>query len=75
MANIVANLRILLRTLACAQELLRQALGQMLEVILEPVHAVQLAVNLMMQEVRKVLNAVMVVLMRIQEHLIVISKV
>lgn len=74
-ANILANLRILLRTLACAQELLRQALGQMLEVILEPVHAVRLAVNLMMQEVRKVLNAVMVVLMRIQEHLIVISKV
>ncbi|XP_032310807.1 DC-STAMP domain-containing protein 2 isoform X1 [Drosophila ananassae] len=71
-ANILANLRILLRTLACAQELLRQALGQMLEVILEPVHAVRLAVNLMMQEVRKVLNAVMVVLMRIQEHLIVI---
>ncbi|KAH8262521.1 hypothetical protein KR026_010084 [Drosophila bipectinata] len=71
-ANLIANLKVLLRSLACAQELLRQALGQMMEVIMEPVHAVQLAVNLMMQEVRKVLNTVMVVLLRIQEHLSVI---
>ncbi|XP_041564385.1 DC-STAMP domain-containing protein 2 [Drosophila elegans] len=71
-ANILANLKVMLRSLACGQELLRQALGQMLDVILEPVNAIQLAVDLLLQEVRRVLKQAMVVLLRIQEHLIAI---
>ncbi|KAH8236140.1 hypothetical protein KR032_009076 [Drosophila birchii] len=70
--NILANLKVMLRTLACGQELLRQALGQMLDVILEPVNAIRLAVDLMLQEVNKVLNQTMSVLLRMQEHLMVV---
>jgi len=73
-ANILANLKVMLRSLACGQEVLRQALGQMLDVIMEPVNAIQLAVDLLLQEVRRVLNLAMVVLLRIQEHLIAISE-
>lgn len=64
----------MVRSLACGQELLRQALGQMLDVILEPVHAIQLAVDLMLQEVNRVLDQIMSVLHRIQEHLIAVSE-
>ncbi|XP_017066413.1 DC-STAMP domain-containing protein 2 isoform X1 [Drosophila eugracilis] len=71
-ANIVANLKVMLRSLSCGQELLRQALGQMLDVILEPVNAIQLAVDLLLLEVRRVLKQAMVVLLRIQEHMIAI---
>ncbi|KAH8378867.1 hypothetical protein KR009_001838, partial [Drosophila setifemur] len=74
LVNIVANLKVLLRSLACSQEVLRQALGQMLDVIMEPVQAVRLAVDLMLKEVRGVLKSVMVILVRIQEYLIVISE-
>ncbi|XP_020816188.1 DC-STAMP domain-containing protein 2-like isoform X2 [Drosophila serrata] len=70
--NILANLEVLLRSLACGQELLRLALGQMLDVILEPVNAIRLAVDLMLQEVNKVLNQIMSVLLRMQVHLIVV---
>lgn len=73
-ANILANLKVMLRSLACGQELLRQALGQMLDVILEPVNAIQLAVDLLMREVRRVLKLAMVVLLRIQDQLIAISE-
>jgi len=73
-ANILANLKVMLRSLACGQEVLRQALGQMLDVIMEPVNAIQLAVDLLLQEVRRVLNLAMVVLLRIQERLIAISE-
>ncbi|XP_043062960.1 DC-STAMP domain-containing protein 2 isoform X3 [Drosophila yakuba] len=71
-ANIVSNLKVMLRSLACGQELLRQALGQMLDVILEPVNAIQLAVDLLLQEVRRVLKLAMLVLLRIQDHLVAI---
>ncbi|XP_070070381.1 DC-STAMP domain-containing protein 2 isoform X2 [Drosophila takahashii] len=71
-ANILANLQVMLRSLACGQEVLRQALGQMLDVIMEPVNAIQLAVNLLLHEVRRVLNLAMVVLLRLQQHLIAI---
>ncbi|XP_070142057.1 DC-STAMP domain-containing protein 2 isoform X2 [Drosophila kikkawai] len=71
-ANILANLKVLLRSLACGQQLLRQALGQMLDVIMEPVNAIRLAVDLMLTEVNKVLNQIMSVLLRMQEHLMVV---
>ncbi|XP_017066414.1 uncharacterized protein LOC108104706 isoform X2 [Drosophila eugracilis] len=74
-ANIVANLKVMLRSLSCGQELLRQALGQMLDVILEPVNAIQLAVDLLLLEVRRVLKQAMVVLLRIQEHMIAITTI
>eukprot|EP00099_Drosophila_melanogaster_P002511 NP_001137858.1 uncharacterized protein Dmel_CG6845, isoform D [Drosophila melanogaster] len=74
-ANILANLKVMLRSLACGQELLRQALGQMLDVILEPVNAIQLAVDLLMREVRRVLKLAMVVLLRIQDQLIAITSI
>ncbi|KAH8258678.1 hypothetical protein KR038_003940 [Drosophila bunnanda] len=70
--NIVANLKVMLRTLACGQEVLRQALGQMLDVIMEPVNAIRLAVDLMLHEVNKVLDEIMSVLLRMQEHLMVV---
>ncbi|XP_016982315.1 DC-STAMP domain-containing protein 2 isoform X2 [Drosophila rhopaloa] len=65
-------MKVMLRSLACGQELLRRALGQMLDVILEPVNAIQLAVDLLLQEVRRVLKQAMLVLLRIQDHLIAI---
>ncbi|KAH8322315.1 hypothetical protein KR059_012470, partial [Drosophila kikkawai] len=71
-ANILANLKVLLRSLACGQQLLRLALGQMLDVIMEPVNAIRLAVDLMLTEVNKVLNHIMSVLLRMQEHLMVV---
>ncbi|KAH8286174.1 hypothetical protein KR054_003612, partial [Drosophila jambulina] len=71
-ANILVNLKVMLRSLSCGQELLREALGQMLDVILEPVNAIRLAVNLMLKEVNKVLNQIMSVLLRMQEHLMVV---
>ncbi|KAH8378862.1 hypothetical protein KR009_001831 [Drosophila setifemur] len=70
--NIIDNLKVLMRSLACNQVLLSQAIGQMLDVIMEPVHAVQLSVDLMLNEVRGVLKGVMVILVSIQVHLIVI---
>ncbi|KAH8274942.1 hypothetical protein KR018_001776 [Drosophila ironensis] len=71
-ANIIANLKVLLRSLACAQELLRLALGQMLDVVLEPVRAIKLALELMLEEVRKVIGLITEILMRILEEMILI---
>ncbi|XP_030375646.1 DC-STAMP domain-containing protein 2-like [Scaptodrosophila lebanonensis] len=71
-ANIFANLRVLLRSLACSQELLRQALLQILDVIMEPVEAIKLAIELLLEEVRRVMEHVMEVLLRIQGYLLLI---
>ncbi|KAM8709447.1 hypothetical protein ACLKA7_016279 [Drosophila subpalustris] len=69
-ANIMANLKVLLRSLGCGQELLRQAIGQMMDVVLEPIKAVQLAMELLLDEVRRVLRLVMDLLIRIQGFLL-----
>ncbi|XP_068142229.1 DC-STAMP domain-containing protein 2 [Drosophila tropicalis] len=71
-ANILANLMVMLRSLACGQELLRQVLGQMLDVILEPIHAIQTAISLLLNEVRRVLKHIMEMLLRIQAYLMII---
>ncbi|XP_034482136.1 DC-STAMP domain-containing protein 2-like isoform X2 [Drosophila innubila] len=65
-ANIMTNLKVLLRSLGCGQELLRQAIGQMMDVVLEPIKAVQLAIELLLDEVRRVLRLVMDLLIHIQ---------
>ncbi|XP_030079482.1 DC-STAMP domain-containing protein 2-like [Drosophila hydei] len=71
-ANILANLMVLLRSLACAQELLRQALGHMMDVIAEPVRAVHMAIELLMDELRRVMRQLMELLLRIQSYLLLI---
>ncbi|BFF98397.1 DC-STAMP domain-containing protein 2 [Drosophila madeirensis] len=71
-ANILANLKVMLRSMACGQELLRQALGQMLDVLLEPAKSIKMAIELMLDEVRRVLKQVLETLLRIQEHLLII---
>ncbi|XP_034109518.1 DC-STAMP domain-containing protein 2-like [Drosophila albomicans] len=69
-ANIMANLRIMLQSLDCGQQLLRQAIGQLLDVLLEPIKTVQSAVGLMLDEVRRVLRQVMDLLLSIQSYLL-----
>ncbi|XP_064548769.1 DC-STAMP domain-containing protein 2-like [Drosophila montana] len=71
-ANILANLMALLRSLACGQALLRLAIGQMLEVVMEPVRAVHLAIDQLLEELRRVLQQVLQLLLRIQSYLLVI---
>ncbi|XP_043071420.1 DC-STAMP domain-containing protein 2 [Drosophila grimshawi] len=71
-ANILANLMAMLRSLACGQELLRQAVGQMLDVALEPVRAVQSAIELLLNELRRVLRQMMELLLRLQGYLLII---
>lgn len=65
---------VLLRSLACAQELLRQALGHMMDVIAEPVRAVHMAIELLMDELRRVMRQLMELLLRIQSYLLLISE-
>ncbi|XP_032291377.1 DC-STAMP domain-containing protein 2 isoform X3 [Drosophila virilis] len=71
-ANILANLMALLRSLACGQELLRLAIGQMLDVVMEPVRAVHMAIDQLLEELRRVLQQVLQLLLRIQSYLLVI---
>ncbi|XP_030560934.1 DC-STAMP domain-containing protein 2-like isoform X1 [Drosophila novamexicana] len=71
-ANILANLMALLRSLACGQELLRLAIGQMLDVVMEPVRAIHMAIDQLLEELRRVLQQVLQLLLRIQSYLLVI---
>ncbi|TDG45152.1 hypothetical protein AWZ03_008402 [Drosophila navojoa] len=71
-ANIVANLMALLRSLACGQELLRQALGHMIDMFKEPVRAVQMAIEQLLDELRRVMRQLLDLLVRIQSYLMVI---
>lgn len=73
-ANILANLMALLRSLACGQELLRLAIGQMLDVVMEPVRAIHMAIDQLLEELRRVLQQVLQLLLRIQSYLLVISE-
>ncbi|ALC44070.1 CG6845, partial [Drosophila busckii] len=71
-ANILANVMVMLRSLACSQELLRQVLSQMLDVLLEPVQALRTAFTFMMEEVRRVLRQLTLLLLRIQSYMLII---
>ncbi|XP_026849990.1 DC-STAMP domain-containing protein 2 [Drosophila persimilis] len=71
-ANILANLKVMLRSLACGQELLRQELGQMMDVLIEPAKSIKMAIDLMLDEMRQALSQVMEPLLRIQDYLIII---
>ncbi|KAH8301950.1 hypothetical protein KR044_001248 [Drosophila immigrans] len=68
-ANIMANLKILLQSLDCGQRQLRQAIGQLLDVLLEPVKTMQSAIELLLDEVRRVLRQTKDLLQRIQNIL------
>ncbi|KAH8371067.1 hypothetical protein KR093_006081, partial [Drosophila rubida] len=74
-ANIMANLRILMQSLSCGQQLLRRAIGQLLEVLLEPIKTMQTAMGLLLDEVRRVQRHMLQLMLRIQSYLLFFIKV